>query len=191
MESLEKAGYTVDLYAVGKKGVGFFKYLGRTLAAQRTDVTDNPTPDHAAEIMAPLIEAYSKGELASVDLVYAAFISPLTTPPTTLRILPVEPPAAKAGAARADYILRPDAAQLLDRLLPLYVRNTMYRGLVETSAAEHGGAAHRHEERHRQRGRDPRPAEADVQPPAPGGDHAGNRRDRRRRRGAPGINRSL
>ena len=29
-------------------------------------------------------------------------------------------------------------AQILDQLLPLYVRNTMYRGLVETSAAEHG-----------------------------------------------------
>jgi F-type H+-transporting ATPase subunit gamma len=101
-------------------------------------VTDNPTPDHAAEIMAPLIEAFEKGELASVDLVYAAFISPLTTPPTTLRILPVEPPPAKAGAVKSDYILRPDAGQLLDRLLPLYVRNTMYRGLVETSAAEHG-----------------------------------------------------
>jgi len=138
MEALEKAGYTVDLYAVGKKGIGFFRYLGRTMALQRADVTDNPTPDHAIEIMAPLIDAYARGELASVDLVYAAFISPLTTPPTTLRILPVAPPAAKAGAARADYILRPDAAQILDRLLPLYVRNTMYRGLVETSAAEHG-----------------------------------------------------
>ena len=138
MEALEAAGYTVDLHAIGKKGVGFFQYLGRTLAAQRLDVTDNPTPDHAAEIMAPLIAAYERGELASVDLVYAAFISPLTTPPTTLRILPVEPPPAKAGAVRADYILRPDAAQLLDRLLPLYVRNMMYRGLVETSAAEHG-----------------------------------------------------
>ena len=88
--------------------------------------------------MEPLIASYARGELASVDLVYAAFISPLTTPPTTLRILPVAPPVATAGAARADYILRPDAAQLLDRLLPLYVRNTMYRGLVETSAAEHG-----------------------------------------------------
>jgi len=138
MEALEKAGYTVDLYAVGKKGVGFFKYLGRTMALQRTDVTDNPTPDHAIEIMEPLIAAYARGELASVDLVYAAFISPLTTPPTTIRILPVAPPERKAGTARADYILRPDAAQLLDRLLPLYVRNTMYRGLVETSAAEHG-----------------------------------------------------
>lgn len=138
MEALEKAGYSVDLHAIGKKGVGFFKYLGRTMASQRADVTDNPTPDHAIEIMEPLIEAYARGELASVDLVYAAFISPLTTPPTTVRILPVEPPAARAGAVRADYILRPDAAQLLDRLLPLYVRNTMYRGLVETSAAEHG-----------------------------------------------------
>jgi len=138
MDALEKAGYTVDLYAVGKKGVGFFKYLGRTMALQRTDVTDNPTPDHAIEIMEPLIAAYSRGELASVDLVYAAFISPLTTPPTTIRILPVAPPERKAGVARADYILRPDAAQLLDKLLPLYVRNTMYRGLVETSAAEHG-----------------------------------------------------
>jgi len=138
MESLEQAGYAVDLYALGKKGVGFFKYLGRTLAAQRNDITDNPTPEHAAEIMEPLIAAYAAGELASVDLVHAAFISPLTTPPTTVRILPVEPPAAQEGAVRADYILRPDAAQLLDRLLPLYVRNTMYRGLVETSAAEHG-----------------------------------------------------
>jgi F-type H+-transporting ATPase subunit gamma len=138
VEALESAGYAVDLHAVGKKGIGFFRYIGRPLALQRLDVSDNPTPDHAAEIMAPLIAAFEKGELASVDLVYAAFISPLTTPPTTLRILPVEPPPAKAGAVKADYILRPDAGQLLDRLLPLYVRNTMYRGLVETSAAEHG-----------------------------------------------------
>jgi F-type H+-transporting ATPase subunit gamma len=138
VEALEAAGYAVDLHAVGKKGIGFFRYIGRPLALQRLDVSDNPTPDHAAEIMAPLIAAFEKGELASVDLVYAAFISPLTTPPTTLRILPVEPPPAKPGAVKADYILRPDAGQLLDRLLPLYVRNTMYRGLVETSAAEHG-----------------------------------------------------
>ena len=141
IEALEKAGYTVDLHAIGKKGIGFFRYLGRAMALQRADVTDNPTPEHAIEIMEPLIAAYSKGELASVDLVYATFISPLTTPPTSLRMLPVEPPAAKAGAARADYILRPDAAQILDRLLPLYVRNTMYRGLVETAPPSTGPGA--------------------------------------------------
>ena len=51
IEALEAAGYTVDLHAIGKKGVGFFRYVGRTLASQRIDMTDNPTADHAAELV--------------------------------------------------------------------------------------------------------------------------------------------
>jgi F-type H+-transporting ATPase subunit gamma len=39
---------------------------------------------------------------------------------------------------RPDYLLEPDATTLLERLLPLYVRNALYRGLVETAAGEHG-----------------------------------------------------
>lgn len=139
IEELEGAGYTVDLHGVGKKGVGFFRYLNRTLAAQRIDIGDKPTAEHAGEIVAQLIESYSKGELASVDLVYARFVSALSTPPTTLRILPIAPPAAAAtGGTRPDYILEPSAGEILKELLPLYVRNQVYRGLVETAAAEHG-----------------------------------------------------
>jgi len=136
IEQLEADGYTVDLVGVGKKGIGFFKYLGRPLAAERTDIGDRPTAEHAAEIVEPLIRAYAAGELASVDLVQARFISALQTPPATVRILPVEAPAASAVAR--DYILVPNADAILDQLLPLYVRNAVYRGLVETAAAEHG-----------------------------------------------------
>ena len=153
IEALEAEGYTVDLYGVGKKGIGFFKYLGRKLALERLDVGDRPTADHAGEIVEPLIEAYAAGELASVDLVQARFISALQTPPTTVRILPVAATGASAGqpgsgAARtegapgkrmsANYILAPSAKAILEQLLPLYVRNMVYRGLVETAAAEHG-----------------------------------------------------
>lgn len=139
IEAREAEGYTVDLYAVGKKGVGFFKYLGRKLALERTDVGDKPTADHAAEVAAPLIEAFAKGTLASVDLVQARFISALQTPPATVSILPIEPPAAKTtGGPAHDYILAPSAAAILEQLLPLYVRNMVYRGMVETAAGEHG-----------------------------------------------------
>jgi F-type H+-transporting ATPase subunit gamma len=145
VESLESAGYTVDLHGVGKKGIGFFKYLGRKLALERMDVGDRPTADHAAEVVEPLIEAFSAGELASVDLVQARFISALQTPPATIRILPVEDAgkrgvgeAGKETARQANYILAPNAEAILDQLLPLYVRNAVYRGLVETAAAEHG-----------------------------------------------------
>ena len=133
---LEQQGYTVDLHGIGRKGIGYFRYLGRTLAAERIDVGDKPTPAQAVDIMAPLMEQYEQGVLASVDLVYAKFQSAISTPPTTQRILPVEAPEGKG--ARADYLLEPDAATLLEKLLPLYVRNALYRGLVETAAGEHG-----------------------------------------------------
>jgi F-type H+-transporting ATPase subunit gamma len=149
VESLEQQGYTVDLLGVGKKGIGFFKYLGRKLVLERTDIGDRPTVDHAGEVAEPLIHAFAAGELASVDLVQARFLSALQTPPATIRILPVETPGQRDGGAAGqedaprkgmnpNYILAPNAEAILERLLPLYVRNAVYRGMVETAAAEHG-----------------------------------------------------
>jgi len=141
IEALEAQGYTVDLHAIGKKGAAFFRYLGRPLAADRQDIGDKPTADHAGEVAAPLIAAYEAGELASVDLVQARFLSALSTPPATIRILPVQTDGKPAGAPKGlvpDYILAPSAEAILEQLLPLYVRNAVYRGLVETAAAEHG-----------------------------------------------------
>jgi F-type H+-transporting ATPase subunit gamma len=149
IEALEQQGYQVELLGIGKKGIGFFKYLGRKLALERTDIGDRPTADHAGEIAEPLIQAFAAGELGSVDLIQARFVSALQTPPTTIRILPVEAPAQRGGGAAgehdvkpqgmvANYILAPSAEAILDRLLPLYVRNAVYRGMVETAAAEHG-----------------------------------------------------
>jgi F-type H+-transporting ATPase subunit gamma len=154
IESLEGEGYTVELLGIGKKGIGFFKYLGRKLALERIDIGDRPTTDHAAEVVEPLIQAFSAGELASVDLIQARFITALQTPPATIRILPVETTGQRdsgAGALRADgqgnakqqgltanYILVPSAEAILEKLLPLYVRNAVYRGMVETAAGEHG-----------------------------------------------------
>jgi F-type H+-transporting ATPase subunit gamma len=142
MESLEREGYSVDLYGIGKKGIGFFKYLGLKLGLERMDIGDRPTVEHAAEVVTPLTQAYEAGEIASVDLVYARFISALQTPPTTQQILPVEEVAPQGGGetgpAARDYLLVPSAEAILRRLLPLYVQNAVYRGMVETAAAEHG-----------------------------------------------------
>jgi F-type H+-transporting ATPase subunit gamma len=143
IEQLEAGGYTVDLYAIGKKGAGFFKYVGRKLAGERVDIGDRPTTQHATEIAAPLIAGYESGQLASVDLVQARFQSALSTPPATVRILPVQAGAdgsrrEQAGGVKPYYLLAPSADAILAELLPLYVRNMFYRGLVETVASEHG-----------------------------------------------------
>lgn len=136
IEALEGQGYVVELHAVGKKGAGFFKYLGRPLRSERLDIGDKPTPEHSGEIVAQLIQDFETGRLALLEMVHCQFVSALSTPPTTTRLLPVEAPAGRTR--RPDYLLKPNPEELLEHLLPLYVRNAVYRGLVETAAGEHG-----------------------------------------------------
>jgi F-type H+-transporting ATPase subunit gamma len=130
---LEGEGVTVDIHTVGKKGAGYFRYLGRTMVSTRIDIGDKPTADQAAEIVNDLTEAFARGELDAVYVVYPAFKSILSAPPTAMQILPVTPP--QTGSKQRDYILTPDAETILGALLPLYVRNAMYRALVEMTAA--------------------------------------------------------
>jgi len=139
IEQLEGAGVGVDLHLIGKKGITYFKFAKRPAASQRTDIGDKPKAEHAAEIVGPLMTQFASGALDAVEVVFAQFKSAVSTPPTTLRILPIAPPrAAEGGKGRsraANYILKPSAEAILEQLLPLYVRNQVYRALVETAAA--------------------------------------------------------
>jgi len=135
---LEGQGAAVDLHLVGKKGVNFFRFTKRKAVSTRIDIGDRPTATHAAELVEPLMQQFADGQLDAVDVVFAKFNSAVSTPPTTLRILPVAPPQVSGRTDRPFFILQPSAAAILERLLPLYVRNQVYRALVETAAAEHG-----------------------------------------------------
>src|SRR5213079_2023133 len=135
----EAEGATVDLHLIGKKGITYFKFAKRTVASQRIDVGDKPTAAQAADVVTPLMAQFESGALDAVDIVFSQFKSAVSTPPTTLRVLPIAPPrAAEGGRGRlkaANYILKPSAEAILEQLLPLYVRNQVYRALVETAAA--------------------------------------------------------
>jgi len=139
---LERTGVQVDVHVIGKKGLGYFKYVGRALASQRIDITDRPTAENAAEIVDQLMNEFIAGQIDGVYVTYSKFNSALNTPPTTDRVLPVTPPTAKAGSGardagvQRDYLLFPNAEAILTELLPSYVRNSVYRALVETVAGE-------------------------------------------------------
>ena len=134
---LEGEGADVEMHVVGKKGVGYFKFLGTALASARTDIGDFPSAEQATELARPMAQDFRDGKLDAVYVVFARYVSPLSTPPTQQRILPVTPPERKDAAAR-DFLLFPDAKGILQELLPAYVRNAVYRALVETACGEQG-----------------------------------------------------
>ncbi|CAN5623861.1 ATP synthase F1 subunit gamma [soil metagenome] len=142
---LRDDGVEVDIHVVGKKGISFLKFQRETLAGAHTDIGDKPSMDDAQRLIEPLQLDFESGRLDQVFVVHAQFRSALSTPPATMKVLPVSAGTAQDDDAAADdtgrtqnYILSPSADEILNRLLPLYVRNSVYRALVETAAAEHG-----------------------------------------------------
>jgi F-type H+-transporting ATPase subunit gamma len=136
LNRLKQENVEAELHVVGKKGLGYFRYVGRAVASSRIDITDRPSAENAAELVDQLIQRFASGEIDAVHVVYAKFNSALSTPPSTLTILPVTPPERKGQ--QPDYILLPSAEVILTQLLPSYVRNSVYRALVETAAGEQG-----------------------------------------------------
>lgn len=128
----EAKGINVEMHIVGKKGIGFFKYLGKNIASQHTDITDKPSAADAARLVDGLMTRFASGELDAVYVTATKFKSALTAPPGTDAILPVTPPSG--GAASLDFILAPSGAEILEALLPAYVRNAVYRALAEAEA---------------------------------------------------------
>jgi F-type H+-transporting ATPase subunit gamma len=131
----EQAGASIELHVVGRKGIGTFRYLARPMVVQRTDIGDRPSAEDAAGLIDTLMARFSSGELDAVYVTYAKYQSALSTPPATDQVLPVVPPTGAAGAAR-DFLLSPSAEEICETLLPAYVRNAVYRALVETAAGE-------------------------------------------------------
>ena len=129
---LDGQGVETELHIIGKKGLGYFKYIGRPIASSRIDITDRPSAQNASEIVGDLLDRFVSGSIDAVYVVHSKFVSALSTPPTSVQILPVKPPEAKGP--RPDYLLFPSADAILSELLPLYVRNMVYRGLVENEA---------------------------------------------------------
>jgi F-type H+-transporting ATPase subunit gamma len=137
---LRDAGVEVEIHAVGKKGINFLRFQRETMISTRADISDRPTVEDAMAVIEPLRNDFESGRLDEVYVVHAQFRSALSTPPGILKVLPVSAGDTDGGRSSRtqSYILSPSADEILNQLLPLYVRNSVYRALVETAAAEHG-----------------------------------------------------
>lgn len=136
LEKLASAGIAVQLHVVGRKGVGYFRFRKQPMVTQRTDLSDRPTLEDAESLVAPLRAAFARGELEAVHVVSSEFRSPMSTPPGVIQLLPL--PAPEAASRLASAIFSPPPADILRWLIPVYLRNVVYRALVENAAAEQG-----------------------------------------------------
>jgi len=132
-------GREIVLYMAGRKGITASRFRGYELAKTYIDeLSDKPTPDDAAFFLEELSRPFLEGEVDEVIVVYPHWKSLAQQPPTALRLLPIAPEEEpdEHGGLGVPPLFEPGPEEILDRLLPLYLRQTVYSVLAEAVAAE-------------------------------------------------------
>ncbi len=135
------AGAEVDVFAVGKKAINYFRYVGYNLLDERRDISDNPAFADAASVAGRLIDMYSKQEIDKVVLIFNHFKSAMEQKPVELVLLPIKKEEVEEGDDRGltgDFNFEPGDKEVLERLLPTYIEALVYRAMLESAASEHG-----------------------------------------------------
>lgn len=127
----------VDIIAVGRKGRDFVVRSPYNLIAEFTNYGTTPGLTDATAIAQVAVDAFIKGEVDVVYLVYAKFVNTVTQVPTVVKLLPVEPPVDETDEKKnVEYIYEPDPQSLFEALLPRYVDLQVYQGMLESLASQ-------------------------------------------------------
>ena len=126
---------------IGQKGVSFFKTFGGTVIAAETHYGDNPSFEQLSVPVQVMLDAYNRGEIDEIYMVYNEFVNAMTQNPSVQRLLPItaESLVDETMANREyswDYIYEPTTKELLDGLMGRYVESIVYQGVVENIASE-------------------------------------------------------
>jgi F-type H+-transporting ATPase subunit gamma len=144
---LKDQGVAAEHYIVGRKGVNFYRFRERPIAASWTGFTDQPTYEHAQEIAHGLLQALLKptaeGGVDEIHIVFTHFKNMAQQEVRVRRLIPMEIVETSAAEAAAHdlvpplYEFEPSAEAVLDSLLPNYVTNLVWHALLVAAASEH------------------------------------------------------
>ncbi len=124
-----------SIITVGRKAREFFKKRKYPIVKEIAGVQDYPTFYEAEEISKEIIKSYCACQFDEIRIIYTDFISTVNHLPSNMKILPIDPPSDEV--ANTEYVFEPAKDQLMDKLLPMYFKNQVYRALLQSKASEH------------------------------------------------------
>ncbi len=126
----------VELITLGRKGNDFFKKRSVRIYKYYPSIFQQLDEIHARVIGEAIIRLYVEGQFDRFYVVFNEFKNALQQNIVCEQFLPVIPQPPMLAWKPVDFIYEPDAAGVLEKLLPLYVNNHIWHVLLESYAAE-------------------------------------------------------
>ncbi|MEQ1490566.1 MAG: F0F1 ATP synthase subunit gamma [Terricaulis sp.] len=142
IDELVRAGKTVKILAVGKKGRDQLRRTHGDKIVKYVDLSGfrNIGADAAHVVGEALLELFHAGEFDVATLFYSRFQSVISQVPTALQLIParapegVKPPDLKGAV----YEYEPSEEEILEALLPQYLSGQILQSLLENQAGFYG-----------------------------------------------------
>ena len=134
-ELVRQDGRDGFLVVCGRWGKDLLPDIGIPIRRSFDAISDTPAAAEAREVAAYLRQLYLDGEADEIRLVYQHYKSVLQQNPGQEPLLPIQRP--EKGGEGSRYLFEPDRDSLLDKLLDMYIDNTIHSVLLEARTGEH------------------------------------------------------
>ncbi|MBL8005460.1 MAG: ATP synthase F1 subunit gamma [Candidatus Kapabacteria bacterium] len=130
----------LSLVLVGKKSIAQLSKTEEFVQEQFPDVFGKLQFSTAYSIASLLSEGFLNYDYDLVTMIYSEFKSLIKQVPTIQQLLPIVPETTANTSNKkkktVDYIYEPNREEILDTLLPKYLNMQVWKGLLESNAAE-------------------------------------------------------
>lgn len=132
----ELSGKEVELITIGKKGHDFFNKREVPIYRYFPGVFQELNFNQAISIGTAVAEQYIEGNFDRFFIVFNEFKNAIQQNIICRQILPIEPEEEVTTWSPVEYIYEPDAAGVLQELLPRFVNIEIWQVLLESFASE-------------------------------------------------------
>lgn len=125
----------VSVVAVGRRSTQFFAKRSQPVLASFPDIFGQLQFSTAAEIAGIVANGFINEEFDRVMIFNNEFKSIIKQETTVRQLLPVESVKSESAIVH-DYIFEPSRGDIMDAILPKFVNTLVWKGLLESNAAE-------------------------------------------------------
>jgi F-type H+-transporting ATPase subunit gamma len=135
----ENQGTPVVIFCAGRKGRDFLRRFKVDIRGEYLHIFNRLSYINAEVIGRDVLDFFLNKGGRDVTIVYNEFKSVIQQKLVRRTLLPLTPaPERSAKSAAAEFIYEPRREELLEALLPRYVKAEIFRALLESAAAELG-----------------------------------------------------
>ena len=133
----EHKGAEVTITTIGRKGSEFLRGRGFNVRKDWPGFFAKLNYTTAETVAAEVTARFLSGEVDAVYFLFNEFVSAIAQVPNLTQLLPYEPKADASAKPASEYAYEPSPQAVLEKLVPQAVNVKIYRGLLESWAAEH------------------------------------------------------